>query len=135
MPWRSAIVCRLDLAARQMHLQELVHLLQLEVVIGDELDLSLVAVDRGFAALEIEAGRDLALDRGDRIIDLSEIDAGNDVKARHWSVLRGSGFGRDIAREPLDLQRRYPGGQRRSGRPATKTGGSMMRFIKALTRS
>ena len=66
---------------------------------------------------------------------LSEIDAGNDVKARHWSVLRGSGFGRDIAREPLDLQRRYPGGQRRSGRPATKTGGSMMRFIKALTRS
>src|SRR5204862_2951487 len=102
----------LDLAARQMHLQELVHLLQLEVVIGDELDLSLVAVDRGFAALEIEAGRDLALDRGDRIIDLSEMDAGNDVKARHWSVLRGGGFGRDIAREPLDLQRRYPGGQR-----------------------
>ena len=28
----------------------------------------------------------------------TEIDAGNDVKARHWNALRGSGFGRDIAR-------------------------------------
>ena len=113
MPWRSAIVWRtrvaggllrrleveragVDLAPGQMHLQQFVHLLQLEIVVGDQRDRALLALDRAFAALEVEAGRDLALDPGDRVVDLGEIEAGDDVKARHGRRPRESGFGAAI---------------------------------------
>ena len=100
MPWRSATVWRsvlplglfrrleveragIDLAPGQMHLQQFVHLLQLEIVVGDEVERAFLALDRAFAALEVEAGRDLAVDPGDGVVDFGEIEAGDDIKARH----------------------------------------------------
>src|SRR5205807_5526993 len=75
---------RLDLAPGQVHLQQLVHLFELQLVIGGQRDLALVARDRAFAALEVEPGRDLAVDAGDRVVDLGKLDPGNNIEARHW---------------------------------------------------
>src|SRR6185369_3388470 len=68
---------------RQMHLQQLVQLLQLQLVIGDEFDPALLALDGAFAALEVEAGGDLAIDAGYRIIHFREIEPGDDVETGH----------------------------------------------------
>ena len=104
IPWRSAIVWRsvlpdafsgvlvieragLDLAPGQVHLEQLVHLLQFQFVVGDEGDLALLALDRAFAALEIEPSGDLAVDAGDGVVDLGKVDPGNDIEARHGKVL------------------------------------------------
>src|SRR5439155_23235204 len=60
---------RLDLASGQVNLQELMQLLELQLVVGEQRDLAFLALDRALAALEVEAGGDLAADAGDRIID------------------------------------------------------------------
>ncbi len=62
-------------------------LFQLQLVIGDQLDLALLALDRAFAALEVEAGRDLAIDAGEGIVNLGDLDPGNNIEARHGKVL------------------------------------------------
>ena len=125
MPWRSAIVWRsvlpaafsgglkssapgLDLAPRQVHLQQLVHLLQLQIVVGEDGELAFLAFDRAFAALEVEARRDLAGDAGERVVDLGEIDPRDDVEARHPPLLGSrqlDAFGHDIAQidNPISL--------------------------------
>src|SRR5258707_9365156 len=75
-----------DLAPRQMRLQELVHLLQLEVVVGEHRHGALLALDRAVAALEVEARRDLAAHPGERVVDLGEVELGDDVETRHGAA-------------------------------------------------
>src|SRR3546814_3332778 len=72
----SSDVCSSDL---------LVHLLQLQVVVGQDDDLALLALDRAFRALEVEPLIDLAADRIEGIVDLVHVGLGDDVEGRHWT--------------------------------------------------
>src|SRR5262245_11524255 len=81
-----------------MHPQEFVHLLQLQLVVGEQYQNALLASDRAFAALEVEAGCDLARHSGDSVINLGKVDPRNNVKARHGHLLRGIVLDSDIAR-------------------------------------
>src|SRR6266850_4619708 len=76
-----------DLAPRQMHFQQLMHLLELQLVISEQGDQAFLPLDRAFAALEVEARADLARDPGERVVDLGQVEARDDVEARHGSLL------------------------------------------------
>src|SRR5207244_1266292 len=93
--------------------QKLVHLLQLEFIVGADRQNTLLTLDGAFAALEIEACPDLARHTGKGIVNLSEVDPRNDVEARHGRLLRRYRFSSDIACLPpktsADQRRRRPG--------------------------
>ena len=71
-----------------MHFQQLVHLLQLELVVGDDVEHALLTLDLAFAALEVEARPDLARNSGKGVVDFGKLDPRNDVEARHGRLLR-----------------------------------------------
>src|SRR5439155_24402882 len=75
-------------APRPVHLSHLVHLLEPQLVIGEERDQPFPPLDSAFAALEVAARADLARDPGECVVDLSEVEARDDVEARHGSLLR-----------------------------------------------
>jgi len=54
-----------------MHFQQLVHLLELQLVIGEQGDEPFLPLDSAFAALEVETRADLARDPGERVVDLA----------------------------------------------------------------
>jgi hypothetical protein len=58
-------------------------LLQLQLVVGNEFDFALLSLDGAFAALEVEAGGDLAIDAGYRIVHFLEVEPGDDVETGH----------------------------------------------------
>src|SRR5271155_1298251 len=66
-----------------MHLQQLVHLLQLELVVGDDVEHAFLTLDLAFAALEVEARPDLAGNSRKGVVDFGKLDPRNDVEARH----------------------------------------------------
>ena len=66
-----------------MHLQQFVELLQFQLVIGNEFDFALLSLDGAFAALEVEAGGDLAIDAGYCIVHFREIEPGDDIETGH----------------------------------------------------
>src|SRR5690606_18202813 len=74
---------RIELAAHEVALHQLVHLLQLERIVRDKGDLRTAAGDRRFRALEVEPRGDLALHAFDRVVDLGEVGLGDDVEAGH----------------------------------------------------
>jgi hypothetical protein len=69
-----------------MPLQQLVHLLELEVVVGVQGDLSPVSLDLRHRVLEVVALAHLARHVGERIVDLGQIGLGNDIERRHLSL-------------------------------------------------
>src|SRR3546814_5870676 len=73
----------IDLAPRQIGAQQLVHLAQLQVVVGEEGEDGLLALDRAVRALEVVARADLPLHAGDGVVDFVEIGFGDDVEGRH----------------------------------------------------
>ena len=50
------------------------HLLQLELVIGDDVEHAFLPLDLAFAAFEIEARPDLARDPGKGVVDFGNLD-------------------------------------------------------------
>src|SRR5262249_57141759 len=99
---------RFDFAPRQMHLQKLVHLLQLELVVREDSKDAFLAIDRAFTALEIEARSDLACHSVQGIVDLGKIDPRNDVEARHSRLIRSVPAWSDIARRPAKTTAAHP---------------------------
>ena len=71
-----------------MHLQQFVHLLQLELVVGDDVEHAFLTLDLAFAALEVEARPDLAGNSGKGVVDFGKLDARNDIEAGHGCLLR-----------------------------------------------
>src|SRR5579883_427957 len=72
-----------DLAPRQVDFEELVHLLQLQLVIGKEDERPVLARDGAFAALEVEARGDLSREARESVVDFGEVEAGDDIEAWH----------------------------------------------------
>src|SRR5215469_92539 len=66
-----------------MHFQQLVHLLQFELVVGEQSERSIQPLDRTFTAFKVEARADLACHPSECIVDLGEVDSRDDVEARH----------------------------------------------------
>jgi hypothetical protein len=66
-----------------MGLQQLMHLLQLGLIIGIEGEHRLLPLDLALGILEVETGRDLAFDIVQRIVDLVQVGLGNDVETGH----------------------------------------------------
>src|SRR6516225_8666614 len=96
-----------------MHLQKLVHLLQLELIVGEDSKDAFLPIDPASAALEIEARSDLARHSGHGIVDLGKIDPRNDVEAWHSRLIRSVPVSSDIARRPAKIS----ADQRASSRP------------------
>src|SRR5438270_809833 len=87
-----------------MHLQQLVHLLQLELVVGDDVEHAFLTLDLAFAALEVEARPDLARYSGEGVVDFGKLDPRNDVEARHGRLLLlRKRFPSDIARRQTKI--------------------------------
>src|SRR6185437_6570601 len=85
----------IDLPPRHMHAQQLLHLAQLQLVIGENGQGALLPRDLRLAALEIEARGDLAAEAGEGVIDLGKVQPRDDVETRHggsapWRI--GSGL-------------------------------------------
>jgi hypothetical protein len=66
-----------------MALNKLVHLLELQVVIGLDGEFLFVPLDAAMRALEVIALGNLPRDILERIIDLGEIGLGNDIEGGH----------------------------------------------------
>jgi hypothetical protein len=71
-----------------LHLQQLVHLLQLELVVGDYVEHAFLTLDFAFAALEVEPRPDLAGNSRKGVVDFGKLDPRNDVEAGHGRLLR-----------------------------------------------
>src|ERR1700693_4497158 len=89
-----------------MHLQQLVHLLQLELVVGDDVEHAFLTLDFAFAALEVEPRPDLAGNSRKGVVNFGKLDPRNDVEARHSRLLR--------------FKKRFPSGIARITRRETK---------------
>ena len=87
----------IDLPPHHMHAQEFLDLAQLQLVIGKNGERAFGALDRGFAALEVEARRDLACQPGEGVVDLGQIELGDDVETRHGHTPRRNAVARYIA--------------------------------------
>src|SRR4029079_12931387 len=72
-----------DLAAGEMPLQQFVHLLELQLIVGIDGDLGAVPLDPGLRVFEIIALAHLARHVGERIVDLLEVGFRDDVERRH----------------------------------------------------
>jgi len=69
-----------NLALHKLRLQDVQHLLQLELVFGGEDQRVLLAPDVGGTPLEVEALRDLSRRLVDSVVDLLQVDLGGDVE-------------------------------------------------------
>src|SRR3954470_21806081 len=77
----------IELAPGDIALQQLLHLLQLHFVIGEEGDDLFLALDGAFRTLEIEPGVDLAPGAVDGVVDLGQVGLGNDIEGWHVEPL------------------------------------------------
>jgi hypothetical protein len=69
-----------------MALQQLVHLLELELVVGVDGDLGVLAFDLRLGTFEVVTLAHLAAHIGERIVDLGKIGLRDDIERRHGSV-------------------------------------------------
>src|SRR5260221_1757957 len=101
----------IDLAPRQMHLQQLVQLAELQLVIGEDEKVALLPRDRGFAVLEVVARADLTREAGEGVVDLGHVKPRDDVETWHGRCVIST----PITSTPVIARRSAPP-QRRGGR-------------------
>jgi hypothetical protein len=64
------------------------HLLQLEIVVGEERERLVGVLDAGVGTLEVEAGRDFLVGLVDRVAHFDLIHFGDDIERRHGAACR-----------------------------------------------